>query len=82
MARQNCSLAWLFTKFSLSRRNLFGPRRRLTGGVPASLDQRTEHRELVEASGLLILQVTLLYLLCTSHFLVPRKLNLVVSMFE
>ena len=56
-ARQNCSLACSRIKFILSRRNLFGPRRRLAGGVPASSNRRRKREEQDEASGLLNLQV-------------------------
>jgi hypothetical protein len=75
VSRQNCSLAWLFTKFRLSPRNFFGPRRHPTGGVPASLNQHGEHEELDEASGLLIQQVTLPYLFCTSHFFGSKEVK-------
>jgi hypothetical protein len=57
VARQNCSLAWSRVKFILSRRNLFGPRRCLAGGVPASSNRRRKREEQDEASGLLNLQV-------------------------
>ena len=74
MARQNCSLACSRIKFILSLRNLFGPRRLLAGGVRASSNRRRKREEQDEASGLLNLQVKLLCLFCSSHFVILRKL--------
>ena len=74
--KSKCSLAGRCFKFSF--RLNFGSRRRLAGGVAASLNRRRRREEQERANGLLILEGNLLYLFCSSHFVIQGKVNFVL----